>query len=103
MLTRKFIRCVRVSAAILALAVLVTVAPVWAGTFEEGLALYNKGQYKTAAKRFEAAVNEDPKNVEAMKRLGDCYYNLYSPQKTDYARLAIEAYNKVIEVDPNDP
>lgn len=101
MRTRKFIRrsCVPVC---LLLAIILIAGQAWAGPFEEGMALYNKGQYKTAAKRFEAAVSQDASNVEAMKRLGDCYYNLYSPQHADYAELAKEAYKKVLDVDPND-
>jgi len=84
------------------LAVILAAGSAWAGPYEQGLGLYNSGNYKSAATYFEKAVAEDAKNVEAMKRLGDCYFNLYTPQNTDYAKLAIEAYEKVLAADPND-
>lgn len=74
----------------------------WAGAYEEGISLFNKGQYQAAAARFQAALEQDSTNLEAMKRLGDCYFNLYSEEKPEYAKIAIEAYRKALEADPKD-
>jgi tetratricopeptide (TPR) repeat protein len=74
----------------------------WAGPYEEGMSLFNSGNYQTAAQRFRTAVEENPANVEAMKRLGDCYFNIYSEAHPDYGKIAIEAYSKALEIDPKD-
>lgn len=92
----------RILATIAVLAVGLTASLAWAGAFEQGVAYYNKGQYKTAANYFKNALEEDSTNVEAMRRLGDCYFNLYSPDNPEYAQIAAEAYTKVLKVDPND-
>ncbi len=74
----------------------------WAGAYEDGIGLFNNGQYQAAAERFRAAVEQNPNNVDAMKKLGDCYFNIYSSEKPEFARLAIEAYTKALQADPND-
>ena len=74
----------------------------WAGPYEEGMSLFNAGQYLAAGQQFRKAVEQNPANVEAMKRLGDCYFNLYSDAHSDYGKIAIEAFTKALDVDPKD-
>ena len=83
-----------------ALCLMATLA--WAGAFEQGMALFDKEQYKSAATYFETALNENPDNINALKRLGDCYFSLYSEEQPGYAQQAILAYNQALEKDPND-
>ncbi len=84
------------------LLIALTAQGVWAGAYEDGIDLYNRGQYQAAAEHFRAAVQQNASNVDAMKKLGDCYFNIYSPQHPEYAKLAIEAYTKALQADPND-
>ena len=84
------------------MAVMLTAGGAWAGAYEQGMTWFKKGQFKSAAEQFEAVLKDDPDNAEAAKRLGDCYFNLYSEEKPEYAVKSIKAYQKALKEDPND-
>jgi tetratricopeptide (TPR) repeat protein len=84
------------------LAVLAFAPAALAGSFEQGKSLFAAGQYKTAAEKLENAVEDDPGNLEALRLLGDSYYNLFTETRPEYADKAIKAYKAVLESDPDD-
>ncbi len=70
--------------------------PVWAGNYEDGVSHYGKNNFGQAIGFFMKALEDDPANLDAKKRLGDCYYALGKNA------MAISVYREVIQEDPND-
>lgn len=67
-----------------------------AGPYEDGVSYYNSGQFGKAIGAFQSALQADPSNLEAKKKLGDAYYELGKQAE------AIKVYQEVLEQDPND-
>ena len=89
-------------AVILPMLVLLTFTAVWAGTMDEGISLFKKGQYGAAAEVFEKTLLEHPQNAEAAKRLAACYDNLYVSGRTEFKQNAIEAFERAFALEPED-
>ncbi len=68
----------------------------FAGLYEDGLSYYGSGQYGKAVAAFQAALEADPQNLEAKKKLGDSYYALGKNAE------AAKVYEEVLAQDPND-
>ena len=64
--------------------------------FDQGVSLFDAGQYAEALTEFNAALEVDPKQPGILARAGDCYLRLNRNEE------ALEAYNKAIEIDPGD-
>jgi lipoprotein NlpI len=63
--------------------------------YDDGLAQMNAGHYREAAKSFEKAVEQDPRDPKAWERLGDTYVRLGENAK------ALEAYGRSLEIKPS--
>src|SRR5262245_45493633 len=71
----------------------------------EANALYKAEKYEDAVGHYKKVVAADPKYIEAWLNMGYAYRALFHPGSThekdvEYARAGIEAFRKVIEIDP---
>jgi len=64
--------------------------------FDQGVSLFDAGQYSEALAEFNAALEVDPKQPGILSRAGDCYVKLKRNEE------ALDAYNKAIELDLGD-
>jgi len=64
--------------------------------FDQGVTLYDAGQYNEALAEFNAALATDPNQPGIMARAGDCYLKLNRNEE------ALEAYDKALALDPGD-
>ena len=64
--------------------------------FDQGVTLYDAGQYNEALAEFNAALEVDPNQPGILARVGDCYLRL------DRNEAALEAYDKALVLDPGD-
>jgi len=64
--------------------------------FDQGVTLFDAGQYSDALAEFNAALATDPNQPGIQARAGDCYIRL------DRNEEALEAYDKAIALDPGD-
>ena len=64
--------------------------------FDQGITLYDAGQYNEALAEFNAALEIDPKQPGIMARAGDCYLKLNRNEE------ALEAYDKALTLDSGD-
>ena len=64
--------------------------------FDQGVTLFDAGQYNEALAEFNAALAVDAKQPGILARAGDCYLRLNKNNE------ALDAYNKAIELDPGD-
>ena len=64
--------------------------------FEQGVTLFDSGQYKEALAEFNAALAIDQKQPGVLARAGDCYLRLNRNEE------ALDAYNKAIDLDSDD-
>jgi tetratricopeptide (TPR) repeat protein len=64
--------------------------------FDQGVTLFDAGQYAEALAEFDAALTVDPKQPGILARAGDCYLRLNRNEE------ALDAYDKAIELDPGD-
>ena len=64
--------------------------------FDQGVALFDAGQFSDALAEFNAALEIDSNQPGILARAGDCYLRL------DRNEEALETYNKAIELDPGD-
>ncbi|MBE7703594.1 MAG: tetratricopeptide repeat protein [Cyanobacteria bacterium SIG28] len=65
--------------------------------FIEGTALLKKGDSKNAAIALEKAVEKNPKNVDSLNSLGNCYVSAGEFEK------ALKTYQTVLEINPKLP
>lgn len=65
--------------------------------FNQGVTLYDAGQYAEALVEFQAALEIDPKQPGILARIGDCHLKMGKKEE------ALDAYNKAIELQPDDP
>lgn len=69
----------------------------------------NKGDFKDAAPALQKATQSDPKDVQAWYLLGGAYTGMIDSKQTGDKIMYIippgtaEAYQKVIDIDPNSP
>ena len=64
--------------------------------FDQGVTLFDAGQFADALAEFNAALASDPNQPGILARAGDCYLRL------DRNEEALEAYDKAISLDPGD-
>ena len=64
--------------------------------FDQGVTMFDAGQYNEALAEFNAAIAVDPNQPGIIARTGDCYLKL------DRNEEALEAYDKAIALDPGD-
>ncbi len=65
-------------------------------TYNEGLELARQGNHLEAAKRFEASVKDDPQFALAYSRLGQTYSNLRNDDKAkEYSQKAVDLSDKL--------
>ena len=64
--------------------------------FEQGIALFNAGQFSEALAEFNAALAIDPNQPGIVARTGDCLVRLNRNEE------ALAAYERAIEIDPGD-
>jgi tetratricopeptide (TPR) repeat protein len=64
--------------------------------FEQGVKLYDSGQFNESLAEFNLALEKDPKQPGIIARTGDCYARL------DKLEEALAAYDKAIEMSPTD-
>ena len=64
--------------------------------FDQGVALFDVGQYSESLAEFNAALAIDPNQPGILARAGDCYVRLNRNEE------ALEAYDKAISFDPGD-
>jgi tetratricopeptide (TPR) repeat protein len=64
--------------------------------FDQGVTLFDAGQYNEALAEFNAALAIDPKQPGILARAGDCYLRLQKNEE------ALDQYEKAIELDAND-
>jgi Flp pilus assembly protein TadD len=66
-------------------------------SFNQGVNLYNSGQYAEAAKAFEEVVAKETTQAAVWANLGNCYSRLNQNDK------ALEAYEKALGLEPENP
>jgi len=64
--------------------------------FDQGVAMFDAGQYDEALAEFNAALKLDSKQPGIIARAGDCYLKL------DRNEEALEAYDNALAIDPGD-
>jgi tetratricopeptide (TPR) repeat protein len=64
--------------------------------FDQGITLFDAGQYNDALTEFQAALAADSKQPGILARAGDCYLRLNRNEE------ALDAYDKAIDLDPGD-
>jgi len=64
--------------------------------FDQGVTMFDAGQYSEALAEFNAALKLDPKQPGIIARAGDCYLQL------DRNEEALEAYDNALAIDPGD-
>jgi tetratricopeptide (TPR) repeat protein len=74
----------------------------------QGVQAYKGGRYADAVKHFQQAVALDPGSLNALKFLATSYFVQWVPgaENPDNVKnhdLAVEKFNEVLKVDPNDP
>lgn len=68
---------------------------------------YQAQDWKTAAEKYEYALQQDPSKTEAYFFLANSYDNLYKPSRAGeaendaYIQKAIDNYQKAVDLDPN--
>lgn len=73
---------------------LVAPSVAWAGSLDDGMALYESGDMAGARSAFNAALKEDPKNARAAFMLGRSHY------AEGAAKQAVKWFEKAIKLDP---
>jgi len=64
--------------------------------FDQGVTMFDAGQYSEALAEFNAALAVDPNQPGIHARAGDCYLRLNRNEE------ALEAYDKALDLDPGD-